>query len=124
MKEHSTPTPPFTHPTPPIAPAASASNGLAIASLVLGILSFTGFFLLTGIPAIITGALSLHQGQKERAMSIAGIIMGSIATLMSLVVILIIGTLMFVGMSQQDNGSGVDNMHHYDDSMPVDSTRT
>lgn len=72
-----------TKPARPSQPTASTS-GLAITSLVLGILSFTGFGLLTGVPAIITGIIALKKGQHERAMSIAGIILGSVATLLSL----------------------------------------
>ncbi|HEV7952029.1 MAG TPA: DUF4190 domain-containing protein [Candidatus Saccharimonadales bacterium] len=79
--------PPTTTPT-----QNTGANGLAVTSLVLGIVSFTGFGLLTGVPAIITGILALKKGQQERAMSIAGIIMGGIATLISL---LFIGLIIF-----------------------------
>lgn len=123
MKKESTPTPAPAPKAPQPASKVPDDNGLAIASLVLGILSFCGFFLFTGIPAIITGALSLRKGQKERGMSIAGIILGGLATLLSLVFALIIGIIMFIGMSYP-NGPEADGETFYDESMPVDSTRT
>jgi MFS family permease len=98
-------------------------NGLAIASLILGIVSYSGFMLLTGIPAIITGVMSLRRGQKERAMSIAGIILGSIATLVSLLFILLFIVLLIIGVNTGDTPRN-DRPSINNDSMPVDSTRT
>lgn len=66
--------------------AAIASDGqktgLAITSLVLGILSYVGFCFLTGIPAIITGHIARSRATKMPAsfggggMALAGLIMG------------------------------------------------
>ena len=61
------------------------SNDLAIASLVLGVISLAGLGLLAGIPAVITGYLALRQ-PGARGMSIAGIIMGGISILLALVI--------------------------------------
>ena len=61
-------------------------NGLAVASLVLGITSLTGFGVLTGIPAIITGFMSL-KNPVNKGMGIAGLVMGSISTVLTLFVI-------------------------------------
>ncbi len=61
-------------------------NGLAIASLVLGITSLTGFGALTGIPAIITGFMSL-KNPVNKGMGIAGLVMGCISTVLTLLVI-------------------------------------
>jgi hypothetical protein len=83
--------------TPPQPFAPSASNGLAIASLILGIVSFLGFGLLTGIPAIITGVIALKKQQQERGISIAGIILGSISTLLSILFILFLVLLFILG---------------------------
>lgn len=108
---------------PPQPVTSSEGNGLAIASLVLGVVSFSGFFLVTGIPAIITGFMALKRNQKERAMSIAGIILGSIATLLSLLFILLFIVLLVIGTSM--NGvPQIDGQFFNDGNMPVDSTRT
>jgi hypothetical protein len=59
----------------------SQANGLAIASLVCGIIG--GFFCVLWIPAIVMGAFALGQikrsgnRQSGRGMAIAGIITGS-----------------------------------------------
>lgn len=61
---------------------------MAIASMVLGIVSIVGFVgLFLGIPAIILGIIALKKGVGERGMSIAGIITGSISTFFSLLFI-------------------------------------
>jgi membrane-bound ClpP family serine protease len=114
---------PITPPPQPPAVMPSKGNGLAIASLILGIISFSGFFLLTGIPAIITGIIALKQNQTERAMSIAGIILGGLATLLSLLFILFAIFLIVIGTSM-DRAPQTDDYHFDDRSMPVDSTRT
>lgn len=68
-------------PTPPAAPQTS---GMAIASLVLGILSFI-CLIFTGIPAIVLGAIALgkinrSQGQlKGSGLAIAGIATGCVS---------------------------------------------
>lgn len=71
---------------PPIHSAARTS-GLAIASLVLGILSFM-LSILTGLPAIICGIVSLVKIGNSRGalggsgMAVAGIVLGSLTSLM------------------------------------------
>jgi hypothetical protein len=55
-------------------------KGLSVASLVLGILSIFPFSFLTGIPAIITGAIALAQRRLGRGMAIAGVVLGSIGS--------------------------------------------
>lgn len=74
-------------PAPATVEPTTNTNSLAVASLVLGIVSFTGFGLVTGVPAIVTGIMAIKRGQKERSMSIAGIILGSVATLFTLLLI-------------------------------------
>jgi hypothetical protein len=65
------------------------TSGMAIASLVLGICSFLCLGFLTGIPAIILGALGLVKIEQSRGdlkgkgMAIAGIVMGGIGTVFS-----------------------------------------
>ncbi|WP_336658851.1 DUF4190 domain-containing protein [Leucobacter sp. USHLN153] len=90
-------------PTAPPAPAYSAGpvqpKGLAIAALVLGILSLifvwvpiAGF--IGGVVALILGILALRKGQ-HKGMSLTGIITGALAAIIGLVV----SILFFVGLS-------------------------
>lgn len=67
-------------------PQTPESNGLAVASLVLGILSLTGASILAGIPAIITGAMAL-KSPVSKGMSIAGIVMGVISVVLAFLVL-------------------------------------
>jgi hypothetical protein len=66
---------------------AGGTSGKAIASLILGILSFF-FFLLAGIPAIILGILGLKEVDRSRGrlsgrgLAIGGIVTGSLGTLL------------------------------------------
>jgi len=68
------------------------SQGMAITSLVLGILSMVCFGLLAGIPAIICGHVAHNRTRKmpERyrgaGMAIAGFVLGYISILMTLVI--------------------------------------
>ncbi len=79
-----------------VEPKRSDTNGLAVASLILGILSLTGFSIFTGIPAIITGAIGL-KNPTSRGFSIAGIIMGAISTILAILVAIVIVILIFAG---------------------------
>jgi prepilin-type processing-associated H-X9-DG protein len=78
----------FDAPVSPIAVEAKTS-GMAITSLVLGILSMVGCVFFTGIPAIIFGALGLGSINKPerrlggKGLAIAGIVTGTIGTVMS-----------------------------------------
>ena len=108
------PSAPTTKPTT-TTPAAPADNGLAIAALVLGIVSLTGFGLLTGIPAIIFGILALRRGM-ERGMSLAGLITGSIGTFFSLIFIVIMIVAIVISATTSDYQQG----HQYD--YPDDSS--
>ena len=106
------------------APAADENaNGLAITSLVLGILSVTGFFFLTGIPAIITGVMALRRKQRERGMSIAGIVMGGIGTLLSLLFVLAIILLVMLGMSGMLSPA-MEGTPAPEYELPLESSRT
>lgn len=62
-------------------------NGLAIASLILGILSLTGLGALTGIPAIVTGYLSL-KNPTDKGLGVAGLVMGIVSTVLTILVVL------------------------------------
>lgn len=73
----------------PAAPAAHPTNGLAIASLVTGVLALlTGFIFIgfaLGVAAIILGAIGLRK-QGGKGMSIAGIVTGALGLFTSLVI--------------------------------------
>jgi hypothetical protein len=86
---HETHTPPQAPvaPVPTTQPTQHSDEGLAVVSMVLGIISFTGPGLLTGIPAIITGAIALKKKQGSRGMSITGVVTGAVSTAFSLLVI-------------------------------------
>ncbi|WP_111719817.1 DUF4190 domain-containing protein [Homoserinimonas sp. OAct 916] len=82
---------------PLTAPVAHASSTLAVISLVLGIIAFlTGWVpclgLILGIGAVVLGAISLVRRQGK-GFSITGIILGSIAALVSIgaTIFLIVG---------------------------------
>lgn len=77
--------PPGPPPPPPAPPAAQQTNGLAVASLVLGILSLLSFF--TIVPPFIMGGLAVifgiiglskaKQGAPNKGLAIAGLICGA-----------------------------------------------
>ncbi|MCH7905506.1 MAG: hypothetical protein IH944_13205 [Armatimonadetes bacterium] len=67
----------------------------AVASLVLGIMSFMGGVMLTGIPAWILGKVAIkevdagHGTEADRQMGRIGVILGKLAVLISVVCIVI-----------------------------------
>ena len=67
--------------SPQEAPIVQKSNLLAITSMILGIFSLIGASVVTGIPAIVVGIIALKR-PGGRAMSISGIIMGSVSVLL------------------------------------------
>lgn len=74
--------------TPPEEP-----SGMAIASLVLGIISVViscaGYNIITAILAIIFGAIHLGKRRSRRGMAIAGIVLGIISIALFVIVIVI-----------------------------------
>ena len=75
--------------SPPVVPGAlppalglKPQSGLAIASMVLGIVSFVGCSVFTGIPAIITGHIALNRTRKSPQQfggggpAVAGLVLG------------------------------------------------
>jgi uncharacterized membrane protein len=78
------------HPQPEPAPAPVATHapdgtGQSIAALVLGILAVTSMGLLTGIPAIVFGIIGIKKHPREKGMALAGLIMGGVGTLLSVI---------------------------------------
>lgn len=76
------------------------TNGLAVASLVLGI---TWLFWLGSLAAIILGAVALGQikradgAESGRGMAIAGIILGSVGVVWFLAMVALTGAVLFGG---------------------------
>jgi hypothetical protein len=89
-------------------------SGLAIASLILGVVSMTGPGLLLGIPAIITGAIALKRKLAGRGLAIAGLVTGIISTVISILFILFIAfmVILSITMGSSDNGN------QYNDPAP------
>ena len=66
----------------------SQQNGLAIGSLVCGILSFVCCSVFTGIPAIVLGIMAINKEKNDpqlyggKGMAIGGIVLGSVSILL------------------------------------------
>jgi hypothetical protein len=104
-------------------------SGLAIASLVMGIVSMAGPGLLLGIPAIITGAIALKRKLAGRGLALAGLITGIVSTVLSLLFIAFIVFIMIWGMMRpQDFAEPQTPAQPWNsssqDMQPFDSSRT
>ena len=80
----------------PMPPATRGSNGLAVAALVLGILTFVCLGPIGAILAIVFGALGLKRAKEigdGQGMSIAGIVLGSVGMVGSIIAIILLVTL-------------------------------
>lgn len=82
--------------TPVTAPTVHKDDGVALASMILGITSITFMGIITGIPAVILGAISL-KNPATRAYSLAGIITGSISILFTILFVIFIIILIAAG---------------------------
>jgi hypothetical protein len=73
--------PPLSTP-PPLSSSGTQASGLAVTSLVLGVLSVVGCTILTGIPAIITGHIAHNKSRRAPqqfgggGLAIAGFVLG------------------------------------------------
>jgi hypothetical protein len=87
-------------PPPPAPPAIQPTNGMAVASLVLGILSLLLFFtvvppFILGALAVIFGALGLSkakQGAPNKGLAVAGLICGGVGILAAIAFIALVVT--------------------------------
>jgi hypothetical protein len=87
-------------PPPPAPPAIQPTNGMAVASLVLGILSLLLFFTIVppfilGALAVIFGALGLSkakQGAPNKGLALAGLICGGVGILAAIAFIALVVT--------------------------------
>lgn len=93
------------------------NNGLAVASLILGILSVTAMGPLTGVPAVITGFMGL-KNPVNKSYSIAGIIMGGISIILTILLVLFIILLIALGSFSEGQHN---NAAPYDYSNPSGS---
>lgn len=90
IPETTDPQPTVTEPaTQAPAPAGQAST-LGLASMILGIVSFTGPGLLLGIPAIVMAAIDLKKNTQNRGFAITGLVTGIISTVLSILVIALV----------------------------------
>jgi len=88
-------------PLPP--PAGGGTNGLAIASLIMGILGVLGLLAcfggVVGIPAVICGHMALgrikRSGQGGRGLAIVGLVLGYLA-IAGLIIGLLVGGLAII----------------------------
>lgn len=85
------------------APPVPEKTGLAVASLVLGIialvLSCFGINIIIGIVAIILGAVYLAKKQaSRRGMAIAGLVLGIISIAIFILMVVLVVVFMFTGM--------------------------
>ncbi len=83
--------------TPDLKPSTNTNCGLAIASLVMGILSLVCCGLLSGIPAVICGHMAVAQIKKSggalggNGMAVAGLVMGYIGIILTVLFIVLGG---------------------------------
>jgi uncharacterized membrane protein YbhN (UPF0104 family) len=82
---------PQTPDTQPVAPVPvqvpQPASDLAIASMILGIIAFTGPGLLLGIPAIVMARVDMNRHTPKSGFAVAGFVTGIISTVLSLLVI-------------------------------------
>lgn len=87
------PTPAYGAPAPtPVAPVAEPGKGLAIASLVCGIVSFFCFGFILGILAVIFGGVAKSKGFTG-GMATAGIVLGIIGLATYVILIISCGSI-------------------------------
>lgn len=96
-------------------PQPEEPNNLAIASLVLGILSILGTGPIAGIPAIITGIMALKQ-PGSRSMALTGLILGSIATAFVVIIGFIVLLFLLFGLFAASNFH--DSNMHFENMEP------
>jgi hypothetical protein len=96
---------------PYMVPPLDANNGLATASMILGIIAIVSFWLyglgvIAGIVGVILGHVALNQIRtvpaSNRGMAVAGLIMGYIAIGIA---VLCVGGLILLGIALSQNGA-------------------
>lgn len=69
-------------------------------AMVFGVVSLSGPGLLLGIPATVMACIALKRQLPDRGLSIVGLVAGIVGTLLSLLVIVWIGVLVCIGITQ------------------------
>jgi hypothetical protein len=90
------------------------ASTLGLASMILGIVSFTGPGLLLGIPAIIMAAIDLKKKPINRGFAITGLVTGIISTVLS---VLVIALVVFLSIWSYQHPEDFEN--YYNDTPPV-----
>lgn len=111
-------------PVPPPAPAGGKTNGLAIASLVMGIVGFLGLGVcvggVVGIPAVICGHIALGQikksGQGGRGLAIVGLVLGYVVIAFLIIGLVLGGAAFLIGTSASEEM--LQEMERMQESMP------
>lgn len=82
---------PYTPPTPPEPP--KQGKGMAITSMVCGIVGFFFLGLVLGIMAIIFGGVALSRNTKGKGMAVTGLVLGIIEVIANIVLWLVVGSM-------------------------------
>ncbi len=89
---------------PPVYPAAPQTNGMAIASLVLGIVSLACSQCITAIPGVIFGHIALKQiresggAQTGRGLAIAGLVTGYVSLGIVVAVVIVYAVIVLLAL--------------------------
>ncbi len=75
-------------PTPPKKPVRPPMHGMALASMILGLISL-GYGMMLGIVAIVFGAVAKKKGNKSR-MATAGIVCGIIGSVIGILTMVLL----------------------------------
>jgi Domain of unknown function (DUF4190) len=126
----SDPLPPTTPSTPtPNSSRPPESSGLAIASLILGILSLVCFGLFSGIPAIICGKIGRTKIRNSAGsltgsgFATAGIITGAIGTILSILAIGVFVALPFFTRGMASKASASYQLACHNNLMQIDGAK-
>nr|WP_187288025.1 DUF4190 domain-containing protein [Segniliparus rotundus] len=89
---------PYSHPYYP--PAQAEPSTLAVAALVLGILSLTGCSCFTGVPAMICGRAYMKKNLPEnRSLAQVGFWLGVVSTALGVLAVLVYGSILAFGLA-------------------------
>ena len=85
-----------------------SDSSLAIASMVLGVVSLTGPGFILGIPAIILAIIALKKNAAGRGLSIAGLVTGIVSTVFSILFVAFLVIMIAISANTGDTD------RHYD----------
>jgi competence protein ComGC len=93
-------------PQPFPTPAPNPKSGLSITSLVLGILGFGCFGILTGLPAIITGHIARGRARRDpqlhggAGLALIGLILGYVSIITTIVMVAVVAALVLPALAK------------------------